>query len=151
MRGWRTPSGHAARIPRPTVAGPAGRRVGFATVAPGDCVVYNGQRRQIAAVIQTRAGFVLQFPDATALHIVCPPEVCEIDGRQVRLDDIAVDACFWCDTTRRLVSVGRYTAPSGHVRTAYACTHCIATRGLIPLASRTGDDTEVRYRKGRTP
>jgi hypothetical protein len=138
------------RIP-PTSAARGSRRVAFATVAAGDQVIYNGHRRQIAAVVQTRTGFIVQFPDATALHIICPPEVCEIDGRQVRLDGIATDACFWCGSARRLVAVGRYTAQFGHEHTVHACTGCIATRGLLPLATRTANDTQVRYRQGRTP
>jgi hypothetical protein len=143
----RPPTNRTTRI-RPRAAVPGSRRVTFATVAAGDSVIYNGQWRRIAAVIQTRAGFVLQFPDATALHIVCPPEVCEIDGRQVRLDDIAAGECFWCASARRLVAVGRYTTPSGHPHTIYGCTGCVATRGLIPLATRPANDTQVRYRHG---
>jgi anti-sigma regulatory factor (Ser/Thr protein kinase) len=135
----------------PPATGAGTRQVRFATVAVDDHVVYQGQRRRIAALLQTRAGYLVQFADATALYVVCPPDVCEIDGCTVRLDDIADGACFWCSTARRLVSVGRYPTASGTSRTVYACTGCIATRGLIPLATRGDVDARVRYRSQTAP
>ncbi|WP_326797992.1 ATP-binding protein [Streptomyces sp. NBC_01808] len=144
---FRAPLTAAAQERKPAPVRAAGaRRVDFATVAVDDNVIYLGQRRRIAALVQTRTGYVVQFADATALHVVCPPDVCEIDGCTVRLDDIADGACFWCGTARRLVSVGRYATASGTTHTVYACTGCIAARGLIPLASRGDVDTRIRYR-----
>jgi hypothetical protein len=118
--------------------------VGYAAVAAGDLVVVDGRRRQIAAVVQTRTGFVLQFADTTVVHIVCAVGTCRIDGRQVRLDDIPAGSCFWCGTARRLMAVGRYHSQSGYPHTVYGCTACVAARGLLPLATRNGTDTEVR-------
>ncbi|WBB63542.1 ATP-binding protein [Streptomyces sp. WMMC500] len=144
---FRAPLNATAKEPKPAPSRAAGaRRVNFATVAVDDNVIYLGQKRRIVALVQTRTGYVVQFADATALHVVCPPDVCEIDGCTVRLDDIADGACFWCGTARRLVSVGRYATASGTSHTVYACTGCIATRGLVPLASRGGVDTRIRYR-----
>ena len=124
-------------------------RVGFATVAAGDVMVIGGQRRRVAAIVQTSSGFVLQFSDTTTVHIVLPAESCEIDGRKVLLVDIPPAACFWCDTVRRLVAVGRYRTQADVPHTVYGCTSCVIARGLLPLAGRKGPDAEVRYKAAR--
>ncbi|WP_103502960.1 MULTISPECIES: hypothetical protein [unclassified Streptomyces] len=118
----------------------------YATVACGDLVEIDGRRRSIETIIQTRAGYLVQFRDTEVMRVRCPPEVCQIDGRTVRLDDIPAGRCLWCRHERRLVAVGRYTTHSGRAVTAYACTGCVAAQQLVPLAFRATTDTEVRRR-----
>jgi hypothetical protein len=97
--------------------------------------------------VWSRVGFVLQFADATVIHVIGPAETCEIDGRQVPLEEIAEDACHWCGSIRRLVAVGRCHARAGRPHTVYGCTSCVARRALIPLAARSGTDTRIRHRR----
>ncbi|MDB1088069.1 hypothetical protein PJ985_10880 [Streptomyces sp. ACA25] len=120
--------------------------VAFATLARGDVLEIGGRRQPIAALLQTRGGFVVQFPDTATMQILCPPEVRTIDGRALRLDDIPPRRCLWCHHHRRLVAVGRYTTESGRTVVVYACTACVGRHRLLPLGFRASTDTEVRRR-----
>ncbi|MFF0723378.1 ATP-binding protein [Streptomyces sp. NPDC004134] len=72
---FRVPLTAAARDRKPAPArAPGARRVNFATVAVDDNVVYLGRKRRITALVQTGTGYVVQFTDATALHVVRPPD-----------------------------------------------------------------------------
>lgn len=122
----------------------------FATMARGDVLEIEGQRRRIAAIIQHPTGFTVQFADTSVIRVLCPPEVCRIDGRQVRLDEIPAGRCLWCPRERPLVPVGLYITQSGREVTAYACTGCLKRHNLSPLAFRpAGAGTEVRRRTKR--
>lgn len=125
--------------------------VSFATVARGDVMDVGGRCRRIATIIQHRGGFTLQFSDTTTVRVLCPPDVCQIDGRAVRLDDIPAGRCLWCSTERPLVPVGSYTTASGRTVRVYACTGCVSRHRLLPLAFRPDPGTEVRRRPLQGP
>jgi hypothetical protein len=140
-----------SRRPRPPLAADSHGPVSFATLAHGDVMEIDGRRRRIAAIVQHRTGVTVQFADTGTVRVLCPPEVCRIDGRQIRLDEIPAGRCLWCPRERPLVPVGLYTAQSGRQVTAYACTGCLERHSLLPLAFRPpGSGTEVHRRTART-
>jgi hypothetical protein len=132
---------------RPRGGGPDSGPVSYATLAHGDVVEIAGKRHQIATIVQHRGGFTVQFADTSVIRVLCPPEVCRIDGRQVRLDEIPAGRCLWCPSERPLVPVGLYLTQSGREVTVYACTGCLRRHDLLPLAFRpVGTGNEVRRR-----
>jgi hypothetical protein len=140
-----------ARPPRHPSAVGSGGAVSYATLAHGDVLEIDGRRHRIAAIVQDRIGFTIQFADTGTVRVLCPPEVCRIDGRQVRLDEIPAGRCLWCPSERPLVPVGLYLTQSGREVTVYACSGCLARHNLLPLAFRpTGSGTEVRRRTTQT-
>jgi hypothetical protein len=139
-----------AGLPRRPATASGNGAVAYATLAHGDVMEIDGRRRRIAAIIQDRTGFVVQFADTGTLRVLGPPEVCRIDGRQIRLDEIPTGRCLWCPRERPLVPVGLYLTQSGREVTTYACTGCLERHDLLPLAFRpTGSGTEVLRRTGQ--
>ncbi|GAA1925197.1 hypothetical protein GCM10009716_36780 [Streptomyces sodiiphilus] len=141
---------HESARPRTLPAPGSHSPVSYATLAHGDMLEMDGRQHRIAAIVQDRSGFTIQFADTRTVRVLCPPEVCRIDDRLVRLDEIPVGRCLWCPRLRPLVPVGHYVAQSGREVTVYACTGCLIRHDLLPLASRPpGTGTEVRRRTRR--
>lgn len=105
----------AAQPGRPRVSGPDSGPVSYATLAHGDVVEIAGKRHQIAAIVQHRGGFTVQFADTTVIH---DPDRADAEDAAravahqaerlgLALDDLSITApCPTCRRTGFTISIG---------------------------------------------